>query len=397
MQETSASLNNQQELPLPAGPRNCRWSRAAKSNFSSDIPGDLKADIRSLHQARNNWRSLLTLGWDWSLIALAGGAAVRSKYRPAVYLPAVILIGSRQRALRSLIHEASHYKLLRNRRANTWIGRLAAGFPLLEGTSAYMCSHCEHHRHLWDEQQDPKRRQYASLGIIRPRDPVAFQRRHVFKPLLLTHVPYNVLSALYWRDEERTETVARLAFLGLTAFTLVLRSWLKPATLLWLVPYCTTYQVFRYWSDIADHAGLETTDAWQATRSWDASWLTKALLSPHNANLHLPHHLFPALPHYRAKAADQLLHKVPQYHAGHHCDGFFRPRQPNRPSVMQDILRPENTKRYHAQEIVNQLGALRRLVSYSKRYLGRHKQGTPCPYSPDQSCGSIRQRLNDSL
>ncbi|WP_166509473.1 fatty acid desaturase family protein [Blastococcus sp. TF02-8] len=347
----------------------------------------MKKEIRGLHQARNNWRSLLTLAFDWSVIGAAGVTAARSGYRPRVYLPAVLVIGSRQRALRSLIHEASHYKLLRNRRANTWVGRLGAGFPLLEGTSAYTCSHCEHHRHLWDQEQDPKRRQYANLGIIRPRDPVAFRRRHLLEPLLLKHVPYNVLSALYWRDEERVETVARLAFLAAATTVVVHRSWTRAATLLWLVPYCTTYQVFRYWSDIADHAGLETDDAWQATRSWDASWLTKALLSPHNANLHLPHHLFPALPHYRAKAADRLLSQVPQYRAGHHCDGFVRPRRPDRPSVVQDVLQPEDIGRFHSGELVNAIGRVRQAASR----LGRG--ASPAPGCSAGPCG-LERRLD---
>jgi fatty acid desaturase len=52
------------------------------------------------------------------------------------------------------------------------------------------------------------------------------------------------------------------------------------------------------------------------------------------------HHLFPAIPHYRLREAHKILmQEVPEYAAGHHCDGFFFPRRPEAPSVLQDILR----------------------------------------------------------
>lgn len=111
--------------------------------------------------------------------------------------------------------------------------------------------------------------------------------------------------------------------------------------LLWVIPYVTVYQVLRYWSDIADHAGLRSSDPWQATRSWDAAWVVGQFLAPHNSNWHLSHHLYLAVPQYRIQRLHRTLRKVPAYQGAHHCDGFLRPRRSCRPSVVQDVLRPE--------------------------------------------------------
>jgi fatty acid desaturase len=293
------------------------------------------------------------------------------RYNPAVYVLAVLVIGSRQRALRSLMHEASHYKLFRNRTANIWVGRLLVAFPLLCGLSGNLCAHCEHHRYLWDQNLDPKRRQYQALGLLRPRDPKQFRRRHILRPLMLAHVPYNIISALSWRDEKKDETVARFSFLLGMTVTVVAFGWTVPVALLWLIPYCTTYQVIRYWSDIADHAGLESDDPWQATRSWDASWLIRALIAPHKANLHLAHHIFATVPHYRTVKMDKILHEVPAYDAGHHCAGFFYPSRPDRPPVLQGVLYPNNINLYHSGQLTNELGMLAQTwLALGRRHAG---------------------------
>lgn len=331
----------------------CRVRNLPRANFKSDIAAGVKEQIKQLHRDRDNWHALLFLALDWLVVAVAAAATLWSAFHPAVYLAAVVVIGSRQRALRSLLHEASHHKLLLNKRANLWVGRLLVAFPLLEGVSGYLCAHCEHHRHLWDTQLDPKRRQYASLGIIRPRDPLRFTLRHLLRPLTLVHVPYNVLAALAGRDENRRETWIRLTYLAAVTGAAFATGWAAELALLWLVPYATTYQVFRYWSDIADHAGLELADPWQSTRSWTAPWLLRQLIAPHNANWHLGHHLYPSVPQHQLPRLDRILSAVPEYRRGHHCHGFVLPTRADRPSVVQDLLRPETMTGYHDHAVRN--------------------------------------------
>ncbi|MEW2353447.1 fatty acid desaturase family protein [Spirillospora sp. NPDC029432] len=313
----------------------------------------MKEQIKELHYSRDNWHGFFYLAVDWLVIAAMAAVTVWSGFNVVVYVMAAVVIASRQRALRSLLHEASHYKLMRNRGLNLWAGRLFIAFPLLEGVSGYLCAHCEHHRHLWDERLDPKRRHYSAIGIIRPRNPGRFTRKHLLRSLLLTHMPYNVLSALTGRDEDRKETFWRVLFLAGAGAVTVATGLVTEVVLLWLVPYLTVYQVLRYWSDIADHAGLESDDPWQATRSWTASWPVRQLLAPHNANWHLAHHLYPIVPQHALPRLHRILGGVPEYRGAHQCQGFFLPSRPGRPSVIQDVLRPEENTAYQSGVLRN--------------------------------------------
>lgn len=343
-------------LPDDGLPTGCQWSRHERAAARKQIPGPTKRGVNALHGDKTDVRGLWYLAGDWAAIVAAGTAAVLSDVRPLVYLLAVLVIGTRQKALRSLVHEASHHKLFRDRRLNLWAGALLAAWPLIGSLSGYLCSHCLHHRYLWDHQRDPKRRHYARIGIVRPRGGSRFMRRHLLKPLLLLHVPSYVAFDLSTHDERRAESVLRYSFFVLVGITAAATGTIRLLALLWLVPYLTIYQVLRYWSDIVDHAGLEHNNPFQNTRSWDASWLVRAALAPHAGNLHLAHHLFPGVPHYRMRDADARLRSVDAYRNGHHCDGFVLPRSADKPSVVQDVLHPERMERFHAGEAANGTG-----------------------------------------
>lgn len=343
----------EQETSGASTPVRCQWSRGERATARRRIPASTKKDVNALHLDRTNARGLAYLAGDWVVILLAGAAAHLSGMQPVVYVAAVLLIGSRQKALRSLVHEASHYKLCSNRDLNLWAGRLLAAWPVIGSLSGYLCSHCLHHRYLWDSERDPKRHHYSRIGLVRPGDGARFMRHHLLLPLLLLHVPSYVAFDLSTRDERTDESVLRYGFFTIVALTAFLTGTAGTLALLWVVPYLTVYQVLRYWSDIADHAGLPSADPFQNTRSWDGNWLVRAALAPHAGNLHLAHHLFPGVPHHRMRDADARLRGVDAYRQAHHCDGFLLPRSADKPSVIQDVLHPERMAGFHDGTIAN--------------------------------------------
>jgi len=86
----------------------------------------------------------------------------------------------------------------------------------------------------------------------------------------------------------------------------------------------TTGAVITFLAEVAEHGGLRTADAFQATRSWTASPPVRWLVGSHSDDLyHLAHHLFPAIPHYRLKRTHRLLMDWAPYRTGHHCIGLF--------------------------------------------------------------------------
>ncbi|MCW3641598.1 fatty acid desaturase, partial [Burkholderia cenocepacia] len=95
---------------------------------------------------KNNWRGLL--GWAGD-VAMIAGAIWLARLMPYAYPLTVLVIGSRQRALASLLHEAAHLTLARNRRLNRFIGEYLSGLPVFQDFDAYRQSHVQsHHRFL---------------------------------------------------------------------------------------------------------------------------------------------------------------------------------------------------------------------------------------------------------
>jgi fatty acid desaturase len=319
----------------------------ARKSYRKEIPESMRAQLLALEQ-KDNWRNLFYIGMDWLTIIAVIVVTSKLNMHPLAYILAVIVIGSRQRGLMNLLHEASHSKLFKNRRMNDWIGRGFTCYPMGASLSAYRAAHYIHHGWLWDEEKDPKTIRYKTLGLITPpSDRLTFFKRHIVRPLLLSHVAYNIAAALSLKGERRWETFIRFGFLALVLGSVLLAHVLPGFLLFWVIPFCTSFQVIRYWNEMAEHAGLPEYNAWMATRNWNSSLLVRWLLAPHSDDLyHLTHHLFPLIPHYRLADAHRLLMQLPQYAAAHHCDGFFFPRRPDAPSVLQDIRHPQDISKY---------------------------------------------------
>ncbi len=323
---------------------------AARKGYKKDIPEAILERLAAL-EAKDNWHNILYVGADWLVVALAIVATSLARMNPFVYVAAVIIIGSRQRGLMNLLHEASHKKLFKNRTANSVIGRFLTSYPMGASFTAYQSNHYIHHGFLWDINRDPKIQRYTELGLVSPPSGVwAFFRLHIMRPILLMHAFYNIKSALSLKDERKDESPIRYGFIALIIVGVVVTHVWMGFLLFWLVPFCTSFQVIRYWNEMAEHAGLFEFDAWMATRNWTSVLWMQWLMGPHHDDLyHLTHHLFPLIPHYRLAEAHKMLLVVPQYAAAHHCDGFFFQRRRDAPSVLQDIRRPHDIAKFHAQ------------------------------------------------
>jgi len=103
-----------------------RWELAGEQ-----VPPDLRKALSALRQ-RTNTTNFVYLCEDWFVIvgSVSLAAAMTGWGHWAAYLVAVVLIGSRQRALANLTHEASHRKLFASRHLNDTAARLACAWPL---------------------------------------------------------------------------------------------------------------------------------------------------------------------------------------------------------------------------------------------------------------------------
>jgi fatty acid desaturase len=311
------------------------------------VPGQLTKALDAL-RGGDNWHSVIYIGLDWAVVVAALIVVLLLPYGPkafglslVAYPIAVALIGSRQRALMNLVHQSSHDLLFKRRALNRWVGEIFLALPLLTTIPSYTSEHRMHHGWLWSSQRDPKTERYRTLGLIRPADEGHFVRRHIVRPMFLRHVPFNVVHAVWKRNESTRQLALRIVFWAAVTAPAVALGVELYVLLFWIVPLLTSFQIIRYFAEMAEHAGLKTTNPWLATRSWTSSRPVRAFLAPHSDHFHLAHHLWPRIPHYRLAQAHRIAMQIPQYAAGHHCDGFFVARTKNVPSVVGDILSRE--------------------------------------------------------
>jgi len=225
--------------------------------------------------------------------------------------------------------------------------RGAKRYVYLRLVQAYRDEHRQHHLNLWDPTGDPKVSRLVWLGLVKPDSRrVPFLWKHVVLPLTLHYSPRNVVAAA----RSSTKRVGRLTLVGTVAALAILTGAEREVALYWIVPYVSTFQVLRYWAEMAEHSGLESDRPWTATRSWTAAWPMRWLIAPHSDHWHLAHHLYSKVPHYRLGKAHQILMRVPQYaDEGHHCDGLFFAHRPDAPSVISDLMHPEAIVSYRAK------------------------------------------------
>jgi fatty acid desaturase len=297
-------------------------------------------------ESKNNYSNIFFIAADWlTVIAIALVAEwLRPELSPlgsiVVYVVAVILIGSRMRALGILTHQAAHRQLFRNRRANDWIGRLTTAWPLLVSLSDYREGHQHHHRALGAQDTDPKAMRYKRLGLVdAPTSPHEFLLRHGVKPLLGGYSLENLIGAI----RSIGERAGRIISWGLVGLLLIVTGAGETVLLYWVVPFLTSYQVIRHWMEAAEHASLiEDDNEWLQTRSWTSNRFVQWLFAPHSDSFHILHHQFPGIPHYTYLAAHRVLMRdCWEYSSGHHCDGLLIPRRADAPSVLRDIVAPD--------------------------------------------------------
>jgi fatty acid desaturase len=184
------------------------------------------------------------------------------------------------------------------------------------------------------------------------------------QPVLLAGVPAGMLAAilvfyalvparLYRQTTVKADVSARWMTFGrvtyLTAtFTAV--AWLTYRTgnpwalwyvVLWLVPLGTTFAFFMILRQVVQH-GNATRERLTNTRVFLVGRLIRFAVFPLGMDYHLPHHLFPMVPHYRLRELHTLLLEAQEYRErATVVEGyFFHRRPPQHPTVLELMATP---------------------------------------------------------
>lgn len=249
-----------------------------------------------------------------------------------IYPLIVIIIGARMHALTVLMHDATHYRFLKNRKWNDWISNFAIMFPLFTSIEKYRYNHIRHHQHL-NSMKDPD-----WVAKLTKRE---FQFPKKKSEFLLTLSSYllfyqGILDALWFLKryknpekssvKEKTETQFFKYSFYLILFSILMVFGLMQSYLLfWIVPYLTSFFMFQYIRSVAEHFGeLTYEDSLSSTRTVVPTKFERFLIAPHNVSFHIEHHLFPGVPFYNLPNVHKILMKEEEYQANAHITkGYF--------------------------------------------------------------------------
>ncbi len=110
---------------------------------------------------------------------------------------------------------------------------------------------------------------------------------------------------------------------------------------LWLVPLGTSFSFFMLLRQVVQH-GNASGDRFTNTRIFLVSRLIRFAVFPLGMDYHLPHHLFPMVPHYRMRQLHELLLETEEYRQqALVVEGyFFHRRPPQHPTVVEVMAQP---------------------------------------------------------
>ena len=241
---------------------------------------------------------------------------------PWAWLPAILLMGRAHAQFASLMHEAAHRLLFRNKRANDFVGRWLIGYPAFTNTDAYRRVHMAHHREEFgpDEPDIPL---YANYPISE-----ASFRRKLWRDAsgrtglrLLRDQLAGIKSPV---TVVRRTLVKILAVQSVLIVAAIVSGYWWAYLLFWLLPYLTVWRVINRLRSIAEHGGLMASDDRRvATHSVTQHPLAQFFLVPFNIGFHLAHHVDAGVPFRNLSRYHRLL-----VDAGYVNDSYEYPSYP---------------------------------------------------------------------
>lgn len=284
---------------------------SAIGNVRYLVPPDRLSALIEVDSARAAW----AIGRQWLVIIGATGFALSLSTWWA-YAVASTVVATRQHGLLVLMHDGAHGLLARRRLVNDMVSDVFLAFPLFVSTALYRRHHFAHHRYLNSENdpdldlasEDRSRHEWMRIFLL---DVLGVH----FLKQLNSASQFSMFAVC--RDAELRRSVPRwqlrlfVVQLVLLTLALLLTGTWVPYLLLWLLPSVTVLTFILRVRAVAEHVGCGVSGSIGASRTVLAGTLERAFFAPCNINLHLAHHLFPAVPCHRLPELQRLLSSNP--------------------------------------------------------------------------------------
>lgn len=314
--------------------------RRARHHFERPITERL----RPLTQL-DNWHGPAAFAFDALVIATAISAA---HMFPALYPIALFVIGTRQRALATLLHEASHKVLCANRVLNNAIG-FVSGWLVFQSFYPYWRSHVQEHHPYLGEARDPDLANYVRQGLF-GAEPSSFLLTRLLPIVVGFRIPSAFASLVRDRLIPRNWSIQPLwhktEFLSFALFWMVAIATCASLNVLplflvyWIAPYFFAFLPVNWLIELAEHFPiiLRTRDEVDMTRNRLGGPIENFFFGMHGENWHQVHHLRPGIPFWNVEKAHRILLEDPYYAAAQHESGGLFVRGPDgQPSILHAL------------------------------------------------------------
>jgi len=268
---------------------------------------DVMPDGRLVSSRRDALRQIPSVRNGLSVVSVFVQTAVliylAVHFGPITWLPVFVLMGRAHAQFASLMHEAAHRLLFRNRTLNDFVGRWLIGYPAFTNTDAYRRVHMAHHREEFGPNE-PDIALYANYPI----SAASWRRKLVRDAQGRTGLRLLRDQLRGARSEVAVVRQTLFKILAVQAVLIVAAIvagywWVYP--LFWLLPYLTVWRVINRLRSVAEHGGLKASDDRRiATHSVEQHWAARFFLVPFNIGFHLAHHVDAGVP----------FRNLPKYH-----------------------------------------------------------------------------------
>jgi fatty acid desaturase len=272
---------------------------------------------------------------------------------PAIYLLSVYIITSGMGVLVNLSHESQHSALLKNKRANDFVGAWLCAYPVGSIWGSSRAVHLAHHKYL-NTTADPDRHFHNEQDKSDPAQFALYLVKLVLGGQLWTSIIVNGFlreknnkqseennihsskstSALVVMPRRSHPEILNLIPVQASVFAifwLVTGFWWAYFAL-WLVPIFTLGTLLGYIRGFIDHARLATDDEVLSEGRLISvplpSWIDRLFFTGLEFHFHAEHHFFPSVPHYY----------LPQLHKLLQSDDEYRQRYLLRPSYTSFLI-----------------------------------------------------------
>jgi len=144
----------------------------------------------------------------------------------------------------------------------------------------------------------------------------------------------------------RTITLMRITFMTLLAIAI---TWLAyfygrfviyAFLLLWVVPMLTSFSLFMMLRQVVQHSNSDR--GWLTnTRVFLVNLFVRDSILPYGQDIHLPHHMYATVPHYKLRELHEYMLQYPEYREeAIVVRGAVLPRHEGEPSIL-DVLGPD--------------------------------------------------------